>query len=171
VLHLSNSFFETLIRRLNLLSWSFQSTPQSCRQLAMIFTTVRRLTERKNAACNNILLLAHKDHQKCYLVYLTLYQQYQWVFQDFKNLVTSNLQLQNKLAALHDSNQNIKTEKTGQTSSKKQELVKAEVQSSVVKLAQSEINMIQLTEDRGTCCIYFNFQPTQKPLSKPFHWR
>jgi len=60
-------------------------------------------------------------------VYLTLYQQYQWVFQDFKNLVTSNLQLQNKLAALHDSNQNIKTEKTGQTSSKKQGLAEAEV--------------------------------------------
>jgi len=31
-----------------------------------------------------------------------------------------------------------------QTSSKKQELAKAEVQSSVVKLAQSEINMIQV---------------------------
>ena len=122
----------------------------------------------ENVACNNVLLLAHRDHQTCYLVYLTLYQQYQWFFQDFKNLVTSNLQLQNKLAALHDSNQNIKTEKTGQTSSKKQELVKAEVQSSVVKLAQPEINMIQIDKKTEELVAFTSTFNSHKSLSANF---
>jgi len=68
------------------------------------------------------------------------------MMQDFCNVVTLNQQLTNELTALCDSNQNIKTEKINQTGSKIKKLAKAEVQSSIVKLVKSEINMTQVDE-------------------------
>jgi len=85
----------------------------------------QKARREENTTYNNSLLEAQQGHQECSLAYHTLYQQYQQMMQDFHNLVTSKLQLQEELAALRDSNQNIKTEKMGQTSPKEQGLVEA----------------------------------------------
>jgi len=67
----------------------------------------QKARQEENAACYDASLLAYRAHLECYYAYCTIHE-------DFENLVTSNLQLQNELAALHDSNQNIKTEKMDQ---------------------------------------------------------
>ena len=55
-----------------------------------------------------------------------------------------------------------------QTSSKKQELAKAEVQSSVVKLAQPEINMIQIDRKTKELVAFTSTFNSHKSLSANF---